>query len=127
VRVPGLSGFRRATTRETRGTASFSSSSRFPVSSADWLAKPVTFPPGLARLATRPFSSGSPQEPHTIGISRVAALAAKASAGAPTKMTSTLRLTNSLNTVLISSAVRKHLRSTVMFWPGICPKTRRPW
>ena len=74
ARVPGWSGFKRAATRETPGITSLSSSTRLPMSSADWLASPVTFPPGRARLAARLVATGSPQETQTIGMSVVAVL-----------------------------------------------------
>jgi len=38
----------------------------------------VTFPPGRDRLSTSPVPTGSPQAAQTIGISRVACLAAAA-------------------------------------------------
>ena len=53
------------------------------MSSADRLARPVTLPPGLARLVARPFSVGSPQEPQTMGMSPVACFAARATNGCP--------------------------------------------
>src|SRR5262245_114784 len=40
-----------------------------------WLM-PVTLPPGLLKLATRPYRTGSPPIEKTIGIVAVAALAA---------------------------------------------------
>ena len=70
---------RRATaTRASLGTASLSSSSRLPLSSLERSVRPVTFPPGRARLSTRPASTGSNTEfTMTIGIVLVASLAAR--------------------------------------------------
>ena len=50
------------------GTVSLSSSSRFALSSTLILLKPVMFPPGRARLSTKPAPTGSPLNAMTIGI-----------------------------------------------------------
>jgi hypothetical protein len=47
-----------------------------PIRSAEIRAKPVTLPPGRARLATTPVAIGSIEATNTIGIVRVAFLAA---------------------------------------------------
>ncbi len=52
-------------------------------------------PPGRARLATRPFPTGSPAEAKTIGTADVTCLAIAAFAVACVTMTSTLSRTNS--------------------------------
>gem|GEM_PF-3732661 len=44
---------------EIFGTCSLSSSSRFPLTSREIMDKPVTFPPGRARLAATPAATGS--------------------------------------------------------------------
>ena len=62
------------------GTNWCSSSSRFAASSAGTKLTPVAFPPGCARLATRPASTGSLPVVNTIGIVAVAALASRESA-----------------------------------------------
>ena len=51
IAVNGLAGFRRTATRESLGTASFKSSSRFPPKFGVSADSPVTLPPGFARLA----------------------------------------------------------------------------
>jgi hypothetical protein len=71
------------------------SSSRLAARSVCWSDKPVTLPPGRARLATRPLPTGSPATANTIGITDVACLAATTGAVAPVTMTSTLGRTNS--------------------------------
>ena len=58
---------KRTATREILGTASLSSSSRFPPSSRVRSVRPVTLPPGRARLATRPASTGSTAGHHNDG------------------------------------------------------------
>src|SRR5262249_53114646 len=49
------------------GMASRKSSRRLPASSGDVIDKPVTLPPGRARLATRPLPRGSAIVANTIG------------------------------------------------------------
>src|SRR5262249_5500543 len=85
----------RATAADT-GTNSCNNSSRSPaIVKRTWLT-PVILPPGCARLATRPTSTGSEPMIKTIGIVCVAALAARAAAVVPaTAMTATLRPTSS--------------------------------
>jgi hypothetical protein len=46
------------------GTVSASSSKRFPLSSTLLANTPVIFPPGCARLATKPSFTGSPRSHH---------------------------------------------------------------
>jgi hypothetical protein len=65
-------------TRVNPGTASLRSSRYFPLRSLLTLDNPVTLPPGLRRLATRPTASGSVTFAITIGTVAVAAFAALA-------------------------------------------------
>src|SRR5262249_1769233 len=58
------------------GTTSRKSSRRLPARSAAWDDRPVTLPPGRARLGTRPVPTGSFAAPNTIGITDVTSLAA---------------------------------------------------
>src|SRR5262249_15393008 len=53
--------------RRRLGTISRKSSSRLPARSGAWTERPVTLPPGRARLVTRPVPSGSVATPNTIG------------------------------------------------------------
>src|SRR6516164_10839799 len=62
--------------RRKSGTASRSNSSRLLAVSGNRSDKPVTLPPGRARLATRPLPTGSPTATATIGIVDVACFAA---------------------------------------------------
>ena len=77
--MPGLVEFPRTATRESLGTISFKSSNRFPLSSGARVDNPVMFPPGRARLATKPFPTGSASCIMTMGIVTVASLAARVS------------------------------------------------
>src|SRR6266571_2093230 len=61
--------------RAALGTRSCSNCSRFASNSLAKKLIPVRFPPGRARLATRPNLTGSSPTPNTIGIVVVAALA----------------------------------------------------
>ena len=79
--------------RRRPGRTSRNSSSRLPGRSVCWFDRPVTLPPGRARLATRPVPTGSPST-KTIGMTDVACFAATA-ALPPATMTSTLSRTNS--------------------------------
>src|SRR5262245_31767233 len=58
------------------GTASRKSSSRLPARSAAWDDRPVTLPPGRARLGTRPVPIGSFAAANTIGTTDVTCFAA---------------------------------------------------
>jgi hypothetical protein len=58
--------------RITRGAISLSSSTHFPPMVVSKFVKPVVLPPGRARLATKPRSTGSLTPVKTIGIVRVA-------------------------------------------------------
>jgi hypothetical protein len=57
--------------------------------------KPVTLPPGRAKLLTKPLPTGSPTTANTTGMVDVACLAASAAGVATVTMTSTLSRTNS--------------------------------
>ena len=82
-------------TRRTAGMSSRASSTLLPATSAPPLDCPVTLPPGLARLSTRPVATGSPAPAITIGMSRVACFAANADGVKNVTMRSTLRRTSS--------------------------------
>src|SRR5262245_39399732 len=63
--------------RRRLGRTSRKSSNRLPVRSVAWSDRPVTLPPGRARLATRPPPTGSLAAAKMIGIADVAAFAAR--------------------------------------------------
>src|SRR5262249_1352679 len=64
--------------RRRLGMTSPRSSMRLPVISKDWDDRSVTFPPGRAKLETRPSPIGSLVIAKTIGISEVTCFAATA-------------------------------------------------
>ena len=74
-------------------TTSRKSSSRLPAISPNSFDRPVTLPPGRARLATRPVPTGSPAVPKTIGMTDVACFDAMTAAVPAVTMTSTLSWT----------------------------------
>jgi hypothetical protein len=83
-------------TRLTLGNASLSNSNRFPASSGLFCSDiPVMFPPGRARLATRPVPTGSPAKAITMGMVDVARLAAVTDGVYAAMMTSGFKATSS--------------------------------
>src|SRR6516165_7390000 len=83
-------------TRRRLGIISFSSSIRFACRSITIALRPVTLPPGRARLATRPVPTGLPEAAMTIGIVAVACLAAIAASVPLVMIKSTSRRINSV-------------------------------
>src|SRR5262245_38383538 len=63
-----VSGLNKNPTLVRRGTISFSSPNHFPPSDPSILTKPVTLPPGRARLGTKRLPIGSETPVNTIGI-----------------------------------------------------------
>ena len=95
----GMSGIvlvERTATRDTFGSTCFTSSSRLPASVLLRSVVPVMLPPGRARLVTKPLATGSFATAMTIGIVRVAFLAARVAWLPATMMMATLRSTSSL-------------------------------
>src|SRR5438093_5232690 len=92
----GFAGFQRKATRDIFGTASFRRSSRLAARPGPRTVKPVTFPPGCARLETRPLLTGSPAPAITMGIVVIACLAARVS-GVP-RVTITFHLSERVPT-----------------------------
>ena len=125
--LPGWIEVPNTATRESRGTTSFRSSSRFPLSSGDRVDSPVIFPPGRARLATNPEPTGSLSNPMITGMVVVAFLAALVSAGPPVTISSTLRRTRSAaRSGSRSKFPSAHRYSMTMFFPSTYPSSRRP-
>ncbi len=71
-------------------TTALSSSRRLATNPAASVVNPVMFPPGRARLATRPAPTGSATNVATMGMVAVARLAAWAASPDEVTMTSTL-------------------------------------
>ena len=67
----GLVGSRRIAARATLGAICFSSPSHLPLMPYSTVIKPVTLPPGRAKLATKPAPTGSTTFANTIGTVRV--------------------------------------------------------
>jgi len=95
VEFAAISGSSMTPSRLRPGTISLSTSRSFAVVGVAKKEKPVTLPSGWARLATSPSPTGSVLI-ETIGIVRVACLAARADELSPARMTSTFRPTNSV-------------------------------
>src|SRR5229473_246346 len=79
---------RRTATLEAAGKASLSSASRFPTSCGAINVKPVRFPPGRARLAANPASTGSACVWKMTGVVVAMLLAARAAWVPKAKITS---------------------------------------
>ena len=112
--------------RRRPGTTSRKSSSRLPGRSADWFDRPVTLPPGRARLATRPVPTGSATDPKTIGMTDVACFAAMTAAVPPVTITLTFSRTNSA-TISGKRSLRPSPQrySIATVRPSIQPSSRR--
>jgi hypothetical protein len=87
--IDALAGLTSTAMRTALGTNSCRSASRFATNSAAKKLIPVRFPPGRARLATRPSLTGSSPTRKTMGIVVVAALAVIAAAVLVAAMTVT--------------------------------------
>src|SRR5262249_42679936 len=70
--LPELSGLATIANRRRPGMTSRKGANRFSAVSVCWSDRPVTLPPGRARLAMRPSPSGSFAVANTLGISDVA-------------------------------------------------------
>src|SRR5262249_4673708 len=66
-----VAGLNRKATLATRGAISLSSSSHLPAIAGSIVTKPVTFPPGRGKLATKPLPIGSATSAKTMGMLRV--------------------------------------------------------
>src|SRR5262249_8498137 len=101
------------------------SARRWPKRSGEKAKKPVTLPPGRARLTAMPVASGSPIAPATTGITEVACFAAMVAGVPQVTMTLTLRWTNSAAiSAKRSSCPSAHRYSMTMLRPSIQPSSR---
>src|SRR4051794_10664981 len=91
----GSAASRKTAARVTPGAASFSNSRYFPLMPYSNVVKPVTLPPGRARLSTKPAPTGSGVCANTIGTARVACSNAGIVEPAAARMTSGASATNS--------------------------------
>lgn len=114
-------------TRETLGTASLRNSSRLPLKSRAWEAGPVRFPPGRARLATSPVTTGSELLIDTMGIVVVAFLAAwLAGVRVATMMSTGSRTKSPASSGSRSNLPSAHRYSMTRFWPSTQPNSCSP-
>ena len=114
-------------TRESLGTMSFRISSCLPLISGAKFDNPVMFPPGRARLATKPDPTGSPSLPMTMGIVTVASLAERVAAGPAVTITSTLERASSAARLVTSFDLPSPNRySITIFFPSKYPSSRSP-
>ena len=111
--------------RRRAGTTSRKSWSRLPARSVCWSDRPVTLPPGRAKLATRPVPTGSPAPATTIGMTDVACFAARTFTVPPVTMTSTFCRTNSA-TISVARSLRPSADRTSIATvrPSIQPSSR---
>ena len=125
ARRAGLPTLAMIANRRRPGTTSRNSSSRLPARSVARVDRPVTLPPGRARLATRPVPTGSPATANTIGMADVACFAATTFAVPAVTMTSTLSRTNSA-----ANSAKRSLRPSAQRYsiatvrPSIQPSSR---
>ena len=104
------------------------SSRRLAARSLAWFDRPVTFPPGRERLATRPVPTGSPATGKTIGMTEVACFAASAASVPTAKMTSTLtRMNSAVISAKRSGRPSAHRYSITTVRPSIQPNSRSRW
>ena len=122
--VTGLPALAKIANRRRAGTTSRKRSSRLPARSVCWNDRPVTLPPGRARLTTKPVPTGSPPA-KTIGITDVACFAARTFTVPLETMTSIFCRTNSA-TISAARSLRPsaHRTLTATVRPSIQPSSR---
>ena len=124
--APGVATLAMIARRRRPGTTSRNRSRRLPATSGCCTDRPVTLPPGLGRLATRPVPTGSAAAANTMGMVDVARLAASTFAVPEVKIRSTLSRANS---AAISAArslrpsAQRYSMATVR--PSVQPSSRR--
>src|SRR5262249_26734357 len=91
----GSSGCTMTATRVTLGAISLSNSTHLPPIPGSKLENPVTLPPGLAKLSTKPSPTGSAHIANTIGTVWVCSNTAFVSGVSLTRITSGFKATSS--------------------------------
>src|SRR5215469_16874914 len=122
-----LVGSTSTATRVAAGTNSRRSCNRFVTCSTEKILIPVKFPPGRARLSTRPSLAGSSAATKRIGIVAVAALAANAAGTVAVAIAATRRRARSLasaGNLSISFSPERYKTDT--FSPSTKPACLRP-
>src|SRR4030095_12316324 len=98
-----------------------------PLSSGERVDNPVMFPPGRARLATKPLPTASPPTIMTMGIVAVASLPAGVSHVPPATLPSPLRRTSSAASAgRRSNFPSQDRHSMTRFFPSTYPRSRIP-
>src|SRR5262249_46323500 len=84
-----------------------------PAIAASWLIKPVIFPPGRDRLATKPSPTGSETDANTIGITRVSRWNAAVGGVPCARITSGCRSSNSFADIRMRSTLPPPQRTSM--------------
>jgi len=113
--------------RVKRGAISRNSSSHLPPIAPSSLMKPVTLPPGRARLPTKPAPTGSETTAKTTGIVRVSFASAAVTGVVPASITSGRRSTNSFAKVCALSTLALVQRMSIRrLRPSTQPNSASP-
>ena len=91
------------------------------------MMKPVRFPPGRGKLATKPSPTGSETAANTIGIVRVSRWSAAVTGVEVARITSGCRSTNSFANIRIRSTLPPAQRTSIrMLRPSVQPNSASP-
>ncbi len=118
---------RMTTTRVVCGASSFSSSSHLALVLNSNVEKPVTLPPGCARLPTKPAPTGSVTLVNTIGTVLVACCSATMASVVEARMTSGACATNSAAYLRRSTSLAPHRISNCMLRRSVQPYCCSPF
>ena len=128
IRLASLPLFTRTSTRFTPGASSLSNSNHFPLNAGSRLMNPVALPPGRAKLATTPVSTGSVRAAKTMGIDRVwrcnscmkGVFATCTTSGFEVTISATVARIRSIPPPVIARYSSRRLR------PSVQPRSRKP-
>src|SRR5215475_10589733 len=121
------SGSRRTTARVTPGAISLSSSSHLPLMLHSNEMKPVTLPPGRARLSTKPAPTASPTPVNTVGTVRLTCRSGPRVVVPEARMTSGVSATSSAAYLRMRSGLPAPQRMSMrMLRPSVQPNSCRP-
>src|SRR5262249_6563560 len=119
----GLPASRMTAARATPGAICLSSSTYFPLMLYSKVMKPVTLPPGRARLSTKPAPTGSPAIGKTIGTVRVVCSNGPTVEAPWARITSGASATNSAACLRISAGLVAQWMSIRMLRPSTQPRS----
>ena len=123
----GFAGLNSSAIRDIFGAVAINSSTSLLIDSPVILEMPVMFPPGRARLFTKPLATGSIMLDMTMGIVEVTFCAARTASESLATMTSTLSRTNSVASEVNRSVLPSAYRcSRIRFLPSTYPSSRKP-